>query len=131
MVRGVLGVLGVRGVLGAGCVVLQVLQRHQAHDDEQRAAEHFAAALDVRRDRPPEQHDQPGAGAEEQRVAGGEAHGDAERPRTRPSTVLRAGASTLITRIAVHRQRRDGHQVIGAETVQEAQEQGGEKQQQA
>jgi len=129
-------------VLGARCLVLrtwclvrgamhdEVLQRHQPHDDEQRAAEHFAAPLDVRRDRPPQEHDQPGAGAEEKRVAAGEADGDAERPGARrgPAALLWSRRPIGVT--AVHRQRRDRHQVIATKTVQEAQEQGGQEKQQ-
>ena len=62
-----------------------------------------------------------GAEREEQRVSDGEAHRDAERARALHRRRFRAGA---------HRQRRDRHQVIGAESVQESErESGGEKDQ--
>jgi len=102
----------------------QVLQRHEAHHDQERAPEHLSAALDVRRNRPANEHDEGRAHAEQKRVTGGEAHRDSERPGP-------AGSRRPIAQIAVHRQRRDRHQVIGAKTVQEAQEKGGRQKEQS
>ena len=62
------------------------------------------------------------AGAERRAAA----HGRARSGRRRRARA-RAAAGDAIAGTAVHRQRRDGHQVIGAETVQEAQEQGGQQ----
>jgi hypothetical protein len=114
-----------------------MLQRHQAHHDEQRAAEHFSAALDPQGDRPPDPHDQPRADREQQGVSHRELDGDAQRPRApRPSTLLRAGPSTSLRAgrgavdARVHGQRGNGHQMIGAKTVQEAQEEGCDEKQQ-
>jgi hypothetical protein len=101
-------------------MVLQVLQRDDAHDDEQCAAEHFAAALDPGRDGPADQHDQAGAHGEEQRVAERELRGDRDRARAaRPAAARRNG---------IHRQRRNRHQVIGTEAVQEAKKERGREQ---
>jgi hypothetical protein len=87
----------------------KMLERQQAHDDEQAAAEHFPAPLDVRRNRPTDQDDESGAKAEQQRMPEREPrrHAQSPRPLGRRSTVG-----------AVHRQRRDGHQVITTKTMQ-------------
>ncbi len=102
----------------------QVLQRDEPHDDEQRAAEHLAAALDVGRNGPSDRDDEARAEPKQDGVAGGEADGHAERPRA-------ARAGRAVAQVAVHRQRRDRHQVIGAKSVQEAQKEGGCQKQQA
>ena len=73
--------VGVRERCDAGAVRAQVLERQQAHDDEQRAAEHFAAALDVRRNRPADEDDGAGAEGEQERVAEREARRDARSLR--------------------------------------------------
>ena len=101
----------------------QVLQGDQPHNDQERATEHLAAAFDVRWNRPSEENDEAGAQAKQDRVSGRKAERDAERPGAARHRGSAAG-------IAVNRQRRDRHQVIGAQTVQEAQGQGRDKQKQ-
>ena len=86
--------------------------------DEQHAAEHLAAALHDDRQRPPEHDQRAGAEREQQRVADGEPHRDAERARALDRRRFAAGAE---------RQRRDRHQVIGAEPVENAQKECGGK----
>ncbi len=80
--------------------------------DEQHASEHLAAALHDDRQRPAEHDQRAGAEREEQRVAEGEPHRDAKRARALDRGRLAAGTE---------RQRRDRHQVIGAEAVENAQ----------
>ena len=57
----------------------EVLQGHEPHHDEQRAAQHLAAAFHVRRNRPADQDDDAGAKAEQDGVAGREADRHPER----------------------------------------------------
>ena len=76
-------------------------QRDRAHEDQQRAAEHLAAALDDGGDGPADEHEEPGAAAEQQRVADGEPHRDTQRPRARAAGAVVAVASTESAAIAI------------------------------
>ena len=107
-------------IRGAWSVALQVLQRDDAHDDEQRAAEHFASALDPRRNDPADQHEQAGAYGQKQRVTQRELPGDRDRARAARPTAARWNG--------IHRQRRNRHQMIRTEAVQEAEKERGREQ---
>ena len=101
----------------------KVLQGDETHHDQERAAEHLAATLDRRRNRPPDQDDERRPQAEQDRVAGGEAGRDTKR-----APAPEAGGTIAI---AVNRQRGDRHQMIGAKTMQEAQTEGRYQEKQA
>ena len=80
-----------------------------SEDDEEHAAQHLAASLDDDRKRPSERHERAGSEGEEEGMANGKANGHPQRPR--------ALHGRRFTRRS-HRQRRDGHQVIGAEPME-------------
>ena len=86
-------------------------ERNGAKPDQQHAAKHFAAAFDDQRKRPAEHDDRAGTKRQEQRVSDGESHRDAERTGAPHRWRFSAGA---------HRQRRDRHQVIRAESVKKS-----------
>ncbi len=83
--------------------------------DQERAAEHLAPLLHGKRQRPAEQDQRRGPGTEQQRVPDRKPERNTKRPRT---------LNRRPTRHRCDRQRRDAHQVIGPETVQESERQG-------
>jgi len=91
-------------------------QPDAAKDDQQRPAKHLAAALDRERQRPAERNERACAHGQQQRVSSGKAHGDPKRPGT-----LRGRCHAAWP----ERQRRNAHQMIGAEPVEKAKRQGG------
>jgi hypothetical protein len=86
-------------------------ERDRAKRNQQYPAEQFAAALDDERERPPQDDDGARPEREQERVAEGETERHAERARPLDGWRFRAAAD---------RQRRDRHQVIGAEAVKES-----------
>src|SRR5207244_4884372 len=92
-------------------------QADAPHDDEQRAAEQLAAALDDQRNRRSDRDERPRAERQHHRVPQREPHGHAERARA-PVPLA-------------HRQRRDRHQMIRAESVEETQKKSRGDEQQA
>src|SRR5689334_21725102 len=85
-------------------------ESNSAKCDEQYPPEHLAAPFDNDGKRPTEQDDGAGADREQQRMTNGKANGDAQRAR---AFYCRRFCSRA------NRQRGDGHQVIGAQAMQE------------
>jgi hypothetical protein len=96
-------------------------QRCGAQYDQQHASGHFSAAIHDGGDRPAEHDERARAEREQQRMAGG-------KPHRYPN---RAGALRGWRAIpGRHRQRRDRHQVIGPESMEEAEQECGRHQDQ-
>ena len=85
-------------------------------DDQQDSTEHLAAALDDEREGPAQSDQAARAESQEQRVPDGETDGHAHRARA-PQRRRFPGRA--------NRQRRDRHEVIGAETMEKTQDKGG------
>ena len=86
-----------------------------AEQDQEDAAEHLAATLDDERQRPAQDDQRARAESQQQGVADGESHRDAERARAPQRRRLATGAN---------RQRGNRHQMIGAQAMEETEGEG-------
>ena len=85
-------------------------QREGAHQNQQYPPDDFPGPLDQLRDLPPQKQHRASADQQHQRVAQREADRDANRLAT-------AGAGRAV---GIDGERRDGHEMVGAQAVEEA-----------